>query len=275
MNQDKDRRVRGGSAKFTRVKDREPGHERIFSTPLETRDAIIALNKQLTNSWESVLTELYSDRTASSPSAKQHEGQAYVVRYDNDAKPQYYIHTLKRKATLSHIQPDGNFWSHIWKKSSFPKYGEMCYTNGFVWTNPNPRWQWKSNDEDERIIRVKINIPEGNQVIIDRAPVDGGTDCQLENGHYSLFPDVLLAPAEFRVTHVMRYRSKEVTYEDEEKSHEFLKYVKPRMVLRRNGEYNDLEYAESMVYDSNEFIDVSVEMTRQVELPEVGSITLN
>jgi len=240
VNRDRDRRVQGGSSKFTRVTDRQPDEELPFGSSLTTREQIVKLSSRTQTSWETVLGELYSDRTAptTTPSQAQRADRAFVERFDNQAKPQFYLLTVEREAMLSHIQPDGVFWSLMWDETPDPAVGDVCYTNGFVWTNTNPRWAWKNGD-GSRTIRVRIEIPAGTQVVVDRAPVYGGSPCQLDEHRESLFPDVLLGPAEFRVTGVVRYRSTKEDYADSDEPHERFQYVEPR---KQGLAESDLEY---------------------------------
>ena len=221
-------------------------------------------------SWETVLSELYSNREElpTRPSAAQDESEAFVRRFDNQAKPQFYLHTVKHKAILYHIQPDGVFWSALFERTPDPIVGEVCYTNGFVWTNPNPRWAWK-NKPNSRITRVQIEIPVGTQVIVDRAPVYGGSSCQLDDGRKSLFPDILLGPAEFRVIKVVRYRSTKEEYSDCDGPSEDFTLVDP---WEPGVPKSDVEYAQLRLYDSPEFMDVRIVLEQQVKVPDVGSI---
>ena len=134
INRDRHRRVQGASSRFTRVKDCNPGRELPFGTSLTTREQISDLWLRTQTSWERVLGELYSDRTEppTRPSAAQREAEAFVRRFDNEAKPQFYLHTVKHTTILSHIQPDGVFWSVLFEKKPDPKVDEVCYTDGFV-----------------------------------------------------------------------------------------------------------------------------------------------
>ena len=96
-----------------------------------------------------------------------------------------------------------------------------------------------------------------------------GVECQFDNHRESRFPDVLLSPAEFRVTSVTHYRSTEETYNDADKSDKF-KYVKP--VSYGPPSENDIEYAQKRVFDAPEFMDVRMDMVAQLKLPSVDSL---
>lgn len=269
VNQDMHNRLQGGSAKFTR----EPSEGIPIGKFLESSEEMRALGKFTQTSWETVLGELYSGRThmPTRKSAEQRESEAFVGRFDNQAKSQFYLLKTTQEATVSHIQPNGVFWEEDqWSRSRDikpPEVGDMCYTNGFLWTNPSPGWSWKSKP-GKPITRVRIDIPAGTQVVIDRAPVFGGVDCQFDEHRTSLFPDVLLSPAEFTVTNVVRYRSTNEDYNTGENPENFI-YVDP---VGRGKPQNDLEYAKRRVFDSTEFTDVRVSMMRQIELPPVGSV---
>jgi hypothetical protein len=267
VNEDPYDRVMGGSAKFTRmVEDALP-----LGTSLTTSEQIRALSHFTQTSWDTVLRELYSDRAVplTTPSNEQLEDEAFVTRHDNHAKPQFYLKTTGQSTTLSHIQPDGAFWGRGMRDSrSDPTIDDMCYTNGFIWTNPNPQWAWRSANS-VRVIRVRVDIPAGTQVVMDRAPVYGGRECQFDEHRVSRFPDVLLGPAEFRVTDVMRYRSTNEDYSRSGESPELFEYVEPR---KCGPSESDLEYAQLRVFDADEFMDVRMVLVRQIKLPQVGSI---
>lgn len=268
INQDSDNRLQGASAKFTR----EKGDGLPIGDSLKSSEQMRGLGKYTQTSWDTVLRELYSDQKTdppTKPSAAQRAGEAFVSRYDNQAKPQFYLLTTSHDAILSHIQPDGVFWDNMRMFSDInpPKVGDMCYTNGFVWTNPSATWSWK-NKSNKRMTRVRIDVSAGTQVVIDRAPVFGGVGCQFDE-RASLFPDVLLAPAEFTVTNVVRYRSTEEKYSKSDELPENFIYVSPVM---RGKPKNDLEYAKLRVFDVLEFMDVRVTMVRQIKLPPVGSV---
>lgn len=268
INQDKHNRLQGSSAKFTREKEEWLP----IGESLKSSEQMRGLGKYTQTSWETVLRELYSDRTdpPTRPSAKQRAGEAFVSRYDNHAKPQFYLLTTTQEAILSHIQPNGVFWedNNGIRDIKNPKVGDVCYTNGFIWTNPSPGWSWK-NKSNKRIIRVIIDVPAGTQVVIDRAPVYSGVECQFDEHRESLFPDVLLTPAEFIVTNVVRYRSTEEDYSNSDEPTENFIYVDPVM---RGRPKNDLEYAKLRVFDVVEFMDVRVTMVSQIKLPSVGSV---
>ena len=260
VNLNSDRRVQGASSKFLRNAPFS------LETALTTYDDMIALNPLVSCNWETVLRELYSRKTAQPPEEPL-EGEAFVQSSDNNANPQYYLKIIETATTLSHIQPDGRFWARGENNPTNPVVGDKCYTNGFLWTNPMPSWSWK-NRMSNRFVRVRVDIPAKTQVVIDRAPVFGSVmECQFDDHHISIIPDVLLSSAEFLVTSVVHYRSKENEYKD---ANEFqdIQYVKPR---ERGIPTNDLEYASLRVFDSPEFMDVRVAMVAQLELPSVES----
>jgi hypothetical protein len=212
-----------------------------------------------------VLSELYSTRSAPPNSSEPRANEAFARRYDNESKPQYYLQTIERPTTLYHIQSDGVFWNPQWDETPDPTVGETVFTNGFVWTHPSYSWAWK-NEPGARTIRVRIDVPAGTQVVVDRAPVFGGKRCQFDEGRESLVPDILLGPAMFRVTAMRRYRSTESDYSD---SDERFEYVEP---LERGVAADDLTYARLRLGATDEFVDVFVEMMSQVRL--AGTIVL-
>ena len=291
VNVDSNARVQGGSAKFARaVADEIPIGPIGKSEIPTTAEQIRRLRPFTQPSWETVLDELYSNRQSSttptkSPDEEEQQRQrsdnrAFVRRSGNQERPQFYLLTVSEEATLAHIQPDGDFWNLVEDNRADPVVGDVCFTDGFLWTNPSPRWAWKSDDNSDRLIRVRVDIPAHTQVVIDRAPVYGGSPCQFDPKRESLFPDVLLGPAEFCVTEVVRYRSDKASTsrtgpdgddDDGTTMHESsVRYVAPRQRGRANDE---LEYAQLRVAESDEFMDVRVRLVQQVKLPPpVGDV---
>ena len=262
VNQDRNERVQGGSAKFTKVKSNDIP----FGETLTTDKQISELSRYTQTSWDTVVKELYSNRQSTSTKSpdqpkNQYPDEAFVRGYGNQERSQFYLLMVSEETTLAHIQPDGDFWNVLESDTEYPVVEDVCYTNGFIWTNPSTNWAWKSTSA-ERLIRVRVDIPATTQVIIDRAPVYGGVECQFDKSRESLFPDVLLGPAKFIVTKVVRYQSNKNRGTD---SNEEVLYVEPR---ERGHANNDEEYAQLRVFDSNEFVDVRLKLVEQVTLPD-------
>ena len=265
VNVDKHTRVEGGDAKFTRT-----GNVNIpYGEELTAKEQLEDLNDYFEASFTTVRDELYSNREPEQSVGKRTKqaDEAYVETYDNKEKLQYYLLTVRKRTTLVHIQRGGEFWDGREGLRADPKVGDACFTNGILWTNPAPDWAWKS-DPYKRTVRVRIDIPPKTQVVMDRAPVWGGFECQFDDDRTSLVPDVLLGPAEFKVIEVLHYRSSEKDYTNSKEESKTFKYVEPN---DRGSVESDEGYAQRRVFDSNgEFMDVRVELVRQVKLPPVG-----
>ena len=97
--------------------------------------------------------------------------------------------------------------------------------------------------------------------------------CEMENGKTSLYPDVLLPAGKFRITKITRFRTRsgrsdtpgegsdkgDVVYLEQQRS-----YVEPAV--------NDYEYAQNMLIDAKEFVDIKLMLEKSVVFPPNGSI---
>lgn len=274
VNVDSDRRVCGASAKFTSL----PLSADIpYGVALTTREQLDNMYGATTVGTDRVLKELYSKRETSETDLmrKEEEDHAYMQTWGNGRRPQYDLMTVGQKTTLTHTLTGSSIWdSRMYVRREHivdPKVDDTCFTNGVIWTNPAPGWAYKS-DPNEGYIRVRIDIPPGTQVIIDRAPVYGGVPCRYDDDHTSVFPDVLLAPAKFVVTSVVHYRSNAEDYNaTTEKPARSYTYVTP---ARNGSSTSDNDYAARRVFDSNgELMDVRMTLVQQVELPPVDSVS--
>lgn len=270
-------RVQGGSASF--AKNPIPGMP--LGRQLMTRDDILQIDSFTDISVDHVLAELYSEpRVASNPASKPYlEYDAFMEAEDNSIKPQYYLHDIQKRTTLVHVQNDGIFWRNMdrGETNMMPEIEERGFTNGFVWTNPSRAWAWKSDSED-RFIRIKINVDPGTQVLIDRAPVYK-RKCRMDDERDSIYPDVLLGPAQFRVTKVKRYRRVDGDYTTGrafklDKPSDVFEYAVPRRFKKAFDPLDDEDriYAEHRLWDSKEFVDIELELESQVKFPAVGTI---
>lgn len=271
VNVDRHHRVCGVDDGFTRL---PASFDIPYGEALTTREQVVEMYRTVT--MDLVLKELYSNREKSErlPVLKAEKDHAHLTTWDNGRRPQYGLMTVEKDTTLTHTLTGSSLWnmrleSSRGKQIVYPEVGDFCYTDGVIWTNPAPGWGHKS-DPYEKFIRVRINIPAGTQVIIDRAPVYGGVPCRYDDDHTSVFPDVLLAPANFLVTSVLHYRSNKEQYEAAEEEPGFYKYVSPKPYGRAGS---DEEYAELCVFASNgEFMDIRMTLLEQVKLPDVGSM---
>jgi hypothetical protein len=211
------------------------------------------------DSMHRVPEELYTTRPPSEESLKTRENLAY--KYSSDTVPpnaQYYLQETQKPATVVHICDS----SYGWREDDCPMdEGSFVYTRGFLWTNTNPNWEWKTQEDepDVRYIRVRVDLPTGTQVVVDRAPVYGGADCEFDASgnppRLSLFPDVLLPPGKFEIVSVKRYQK------GDESELTLLKDARTRVVT-------DDEYAAYVTTYRKEFIDIALRATDQmVQLP--------
>jgi hypothetical protein len=122
------------------------------------------------------------------------------------------------------------------------------------------------------MIRCRIDLPAGTQVIIDRSPVGGGYDCDLdESGRRSRFQDVLLLPGEFRITNLKGYKNKdsESNEEADDQAQDYIElldtvYDEPP----RSTVMSDNQFAHYMLQKTNNFLDVRLEVVRMMRVPE-------
>lgn len=268
LNLDESSRVQGKDSLFSRVAREGLPYGEVLTT-IEQLTSMAGVAYVQT---EHVLQELYSNRQPTQPPKRQQAAElAYVEAFGKDEKPQYRLVTVERQATLSHTVTHSMIWALNVADKADPKVDDFCFTNGFIWTNPAPDWAYKS-DKRQRSIRVRVDIPPATQVIIDRAPFAEKL-CLFDTERVSIFPDVLLAPAKFRVTSVVHYRSDAKDYKtSKDEPGRIYTYVTPSRSL---GSTSDEDYAARRVFDSNgEFMDVGMELVQQVKLPPVGSVFL-
>ena len=219
-----------------------------------------------------VLTELYRkdgfEETAEPPKPLDFYDTLFSTR-GNTHKPQYYLYELTQPATVSHIISDGIFWD-----VDFPgnpdleitknDVGKFAYTNGILWCNSSPNWSWKS--EADTVIRCRIDLPAGTQVIIDRSPAFSGMLCDLdETGLLSHFPDLLLLPSEFEITSFQGYQSPGVmNNRDYVTIHDTDYEQLPQSIVK-----NDKQFAASMLRDVDTFLDIRLKPVRMMRIPNV------
>lgn len=180
--------------------------------------------------------------------------------------------------TVTHIISDGQFWDFM-EKDYMIKEGMVVYTNGFLWCNTSPNWTWKGGRGAKRLIRCRIELPENTQIVVDRSPVHGGTECQFDDKRTSVFPDVLLSPGEFQITSVTRYQTEKDDSEsddsadDDDQADGMVQTVIPKQYRKwKSIEINDEEYAAHILTDVSKFVDVRLKVTKMMRLPSVESV---
>lgn len=252
-------RTQGGSSSFLSSPLKIIPLSPPFPTSWEELERInVALGVQ--TSVQTVLRELY--RTEGFPDAPRPPRplHKYQVTDGNVHKPQYYTQTLKNPATVVHIVTDERFWdmSEVLDDLDMPKIrtsdvGRLAYTSGILWCNSSPNWTWKSRGDT--MIRCRIDLPAGAQVIIDRSPVDPD-GCEFdEEGGRSLFPDVLLLPGQFRVTDVKRYKTDDYESDYDGDSIEPLDSA-------------DSFITSNFLVDASNFLDVRMEAVVMMRVPD-------
>lgn len=233
----------------------------------------VGSNADTDNSWAKVLDELYATRTPTKPLPAGRDNEAIVRVYDNDAKPQYYLKRLEEPAMVVHIQADGKFWELDEElQGKLPTANELVYSRGFLWTSPKPDWTWKMRN-DKKLIRCRIHLPKGTQVVMDRSPVYP-TPCKLdeEQNNISIFPDVLLPAGEFKVISVTKYRSTKEDYDSDDEVDEDSDSFVTLDPLKNGIPSNAVEYAQLRLYDVKTFIDIELQLVRSVMLPQVSDM---
>ena len=231
----------------------------------EVRKLISTAYLCTSTSFETVLRELYQlrpdEETKSDSLPTRLEKEAFVRGDREHVIPQYHLTTVTAPETLVHIIADEEFSIY---DGLYPSVGQRWYTNGMIWTNTDPRWEWDGRaglGSNERKWRCRIEIPEGTQVIMDRSPVHRRL-CQLPDGMFSVFPDVVLAPGAFEVKGVTRYKMRGGGAKDEEAV----------VYLDEGAEDKDSEdeaYARRFLGENTdaEFVDVHLLLRQSMVLP--------
>lgn len=268
INSDRYNRVQGGSSRF----DRKALDIIPLAPPFPsswTELIPIIGHARTSTSLENVLTELYrSDGMDTTDPIKSYDDEAFKHTFSNKHQSQYYLQTVSKLTTVTHIINGGEFWRM--KKDEQIQQGELAYTTGFLWCNTSPNWTWKSGTDDT-MIRCRIDLPESTQVVVDRSPVYGGSPCQFDDRRTSLFPDVLLPPGEFEIVSVKHYQSEDYSEsEDESDAEHDVKILKPEEYrFMASVELSDEEYAARMLSNVSKFVDVRLKNTRMMRLPNV------
>ena len=267
INSDRDRRVQGGSCSFNR--DALDIIPLAPPFPSSWRELIpIIGHMQINTSLHKVLKELYrNDEFDANQPLESYDDEAFKHTYSNKHQSQYYLQTVTKPTTVTHIIRDGRFWDIMEENKRLHK-GELAYTRGFLWCNTSPNWTWRSGT-DGTTMRCRIELPENTQIVVDRSPVFGGSSCQFDEHRTSLFPDVLLPPGEFEIVSVKRYRSEDERKSDAEDVDYDVEVLKPEERRPDSVVLSDEEYAARMLKDVPNFVDVRLKSTRMMRLPDV------
>ena len=219
-----------------------------------------------------VLRELYrTDGFPETPHQAKPSGKV-MHALGNVHKPQYYTYTLKNPATVVHIITSEEFWDNydlpVWEpgmnKLRTSHSGRLCYTTGILWCNSSPDWSWKSEGNDT-MIRCRIDLVAGTQVLIDRSPVYSSRECEFDDeGSRSVFPDVLLLPGEFKITDVKRYKQEDY---DSEYEGDTIESLDSEDTSPPTVGMSDKEFASRMMEDAMNFIDVRLRVVRMMQVP--------
>lgn len=187
---DREQRISGNSSLF-------------FPTRAAARDDARILRENMTRVARAVATVA---------AHRQQPTDAFFVA-DARAVPQYRLVTPRRANTVVHVTSGGVFWStdntgRRGRRLDPIRAGDACFTSGLLWTSADPLWEWRTRDDQERIVRCHITVPPGTEVAIDRAPTRGldSMHAVTADGREAPYPDVVLPPGEFRITRVTHYR---------------------------------------------------------------------
>jgi hypothetical protein len=275
LNLQSDERVQGASSTFIRER-----HPKIDLEEKEewSKDDLVSLlqNTGQLSLQKQVIDELYRASEKMTTDYRHTSGEAYREVFSNDSQSQYYLQTVEEKTTLIHIILSGRFWSLKESNISIDNRTH-AYTTGFVWCNTSPNWTWKESHEQKPLIRCRIDIPKGTQVVVDRSPVSQEL-CQFDADCTSLFPDVLLPPGEFEIDSVVYYRSTDKQGDPirEEDNSKHIVYVQPNdSNLRAVTALNDNEYAAKMLSFCSEFIDVALKVTKMMRLSAPDTLVVS
>lgn len=269
LNTDKSYRIQGSSSSFDRNKLNIIPLTPPF--PASWEELLPIMSNFHVGNVDKILYELYRrDGFDASRKKTSSEGNAYERTTGNFHRQQYYLKTLTEPAAVSHIINDGEFFrfdeddEHIVPQTTI-------YTHGFIWCNTSPNWMWKASDPHGKLMRCRILLPVGTQVVVDRSPVYDN-ECQFDEARTSIFPDVLLPPGQFEITSVARYRD---DGEDEDDDDDDMDYrdsanvvtLEPAPAKRVSTVMTDEEYAQSMLMDARKFVDVRLTATAMMRLP--------
>ena len=292
LNVDKHARRMGSSSTFRSTPlPIIPLDGKVLSTEADLASFIGAPGVQ--TSVATVLLELYrkvGPTTGEEALPTPREGEAFSESDDgNRYKTQYYTQTLKMETTMVvHIVQGGEFWDEAERdgprKLRTRHKGESVYTTGMLWCNTSPNWEWKTRDDTDTVIRCRIHLPAGTQVIVDRSPVRGLVNsCEFGDHEKkkSPFPDVLLLPGEFEIEDVKRYKDVKhpEEYESDDKDDDDLAQkdeIQPTPDLKSGHRYppgtvmSDEVYASRRLRneDVNNFLDVRLRVKRMMRVPD-------
>lgn len=201
-----------------------------------------------------VVEEMYrTDGFDATSRVRNDELDVFTTTYSNLRAPQYHLKTLTQPSTVIHVNNTGHFWipdpTQVDRPTQLEDIKEQsaAYTAGFIWTSTHPNWSWESKPHGI-IMRYKIQLPIGMQVIVDRAPAVVQY-CETPDGRRSAFPDVLIPPSKFKVVSVERYSSgaKHQSQQPPERP-------------RKNSEWSQEQYVSHMLEDNSLFVDVTLEV---------------
>lgn len=273
LNMADDMRISAGDAHFSRsALDIVP---LVPPFPTSYKELIPIMGSLDLSIMDGVINELYrQDGFDESNAPTSRAQEAFRQTTGNRHRRQYYLKTLTKADTVSHIIRDGEFFSDREEDNNL-KVGMDVYSYGFVWCNTNPNWTWKTEDEG-KAMRCRIHLPAGTQVIMDRSPVYAGYNtCQFDTQRESLFPDVVLPPGKFEITSVTRYRRKgDVIKRRDNNDTDYINNIKSVVELapgthNMNVMVTDAQYAQHMLDTVRKFVDVQLSTRALMVLPTV------
>lgn len=248
INVSRDERQRGASCNFDKECIYEEGYTDIKAISMHIKTSV---------NFQMVLNELNRPAVVQEKRSKifeLREGQAFRRTSGNSHQSQYYLKTTEAPYTVTHINSGDRFWGM--DEPSEIEQGTTVYTNGFLWCNTSPNWMWTSRYEGTTLIRCRIEVPVGTQVVVDRSPANINNMCKVDEERTSIFPDVLLPPGQFTITSVQRYTDK--CESGAARGHSI-----------GGRELRDEEYAARMLLSDNvsEFVDVRLTVNEMLRMP--------
>ena len=207
----------------------------------------------------------------------ERQGEAFVRTRENKHQPQYYFQTIEEAATVTHvITGRSTFYYELETEEDEEetiKQGGVAYTRGFLWSSTDPNWR-RTGGQDNVIIRCRIELSPGTQVVVDRSPY-GQNRCNFDDKRMSLFPDVLLSPGKFQITSVKHYRRKDGDDDDQSNvGHDAgITLVEPMKGRPSSTVWSDEEYAAKVLTNDSvdpvkDFIDVRLDVVKMMRFEE-------
>lgn len=195
---------------------------------------------------------------------------------DSSKTRQFEVRVLETETVVTHIL-DYHFWR---RDATLPVRGDEAWTRGWLYCNASPNWMYKAeggngDNEPEIVIRCTVKLPAKSKVILDKAPFYSA-HCLTDSGKLSIFPDVIIPPAAFRVDTVTHYCREEPGASPPSgwnviKPFDYDEAKAKRKARGNAGHeshiYDNKEYAARILEGVSKFVHVQMSVTDMLEMP--------